>query len=99
MAIPVITWGQNPSLLPKERPLSSPFSSAVVLRFLIDNELARADPDTGTLIGFGQVADNTTGVNLTVYNVTDKDSLLISLANMFEARLDYVVTNGNIPGT
>ncbi|KAH8648621.1 hypothetical protein BX600DRAFT_517989 [Xylariales sp. PMI_506] len=90
-----INGGTNPSLLPNEKSLQSPFAGGVTFRFIVDLKRALSS-GTGELVGFGQGIDSEKGLNMAVYNVSGGDRKLFSTAAL-DARVEYVVTNGNVP--
>lgn len=94
----VIEWGKNPSILPTEtNPPTSPYPTGAVLRFLIDGTLTQTNPPTGTLVGFGQVSDPTSTVNLSVYHIANKDQKILTIADNFDVYVQQVCTNSNLP--
>ncbi|KAL9043737.1 MAG: hypothetical protein Q9214_003086 [Letrouitia sp. 1 TL-2023] len=94
----VINWGKNQSSLPGENNSpQSPFPAGINFSFLIDGTYAKNNPATGTLVGFGQAADSSSGVNMCIYNVAAKDQKILVLPDNFEVYVQYVCTNGNVP--
>jgi hypothetical protein len=93
-----VGFGKSPSTLPGETAKPSPFGNEVVtFKYILDHELAKTSP-TAELIGFGQASKpGSPGQNLSVYNVAEKDRLLVTHANLAEVRVLFVLTNGNVP--
>ena len=94
----VFDWGKNPSTLPsKSNTPASPFPAGVAFSYFIDGAASQKNPATGTLVGFGQIADTDGAVYLAVYNVVKKDQKILTVADSFEVYVQYVATDGNKP--